>query len=105
MKIVVDEKIPWILPPLQELADSVVALPGQSITRADAMDADILIVRTRTRCDRALLEGTSVRLVVTATIGFDHLDTAYLDEAGIEWHNCPGCNASATYKWLNPCLA
>lgn len=104
MKIVVDEKIPWILPPLQELADSVVALPGQSITRADVMDADILIVRTRTRCDRALLEGTSVRLVVTATIGFDHLDNAYLDEAGIEWHNCPGCNATSVAQYVHSSL-
>ena len=104
MKIVVDDKIPYILPALRELADEVVAKRGADITAADVRDAHILIVRTRTRCDRRLLEGSSVALIVTATIGYDHLDTDYLRQAGIEWTNCPGCNATSVAQYVGNSL-
>ena len=51
MKIVVDDKIPYIREKLALLADEVVYLPGAAITADDVRDADALIVRTRTRCD------------------------------------------------------
>lgn len=86
------------------LADEVVAKAGRAITPEDVRDADILLVRTRTPCDRRLLEGSRVRLIVTATIGFDHLDTAYLDAAGIQWANCPGCNANSVAQYIHACL-
>jgi erythronate-4-phosphate dehydrogenase len=75
MKIVVDDKIPYIRETICRLADEVVFLRGADITAVDVRDADVLVVRTRTRCNRQLLEGSTVQLVVTATIGFDHLDT------------------------------
>lgn len=104
MKIVVDHKIPFILEPLQALADVIVAKSGDSIGPADVRDADVLIVRTRTRCNEALLAGSRVRLILTATIGFDHLDTTYLNKAGIEWHNCPGCNATSVAQYVRNSL-
>lgn len=104
MKIVVDDKIPYILPYLHELADEVVAKRGSEITADDVRDAYILIIRTRTRVDRQLLEGSSVALVVTATIGYDHLDTDYLREAGIEWTNCAGCNATSVAQYVQNSL-
>lgn len=104
VKIVVDENIPFIREALSELADEVVAKAGSEICPADVRDATILVVRTRTRCDRSLLEGSRVRLVVTATIGFDHLDTEYLKSAGIEWYNCPGCNATSVAQYVKNCL-
>lgn len=104
MKIVVDDKIPYIMPALHELADEVVAKPGREITADDVSDAYILIVRTRTKCNRDLLEGSSVALVVTATIGYDHLDTDYLDEAGIQWANCAGCNANSVAQYIGNSL-
>ena len=104
MKIVCDDKIPYILPALQTLADEVVALSGKGISNADVADADILIVRTRTRCDHRLLKHSKVRLVVTATIGFDHIDTRWLTNHGIEWHNCPGCNATSVGQYVRNCL-
>lgn len=64
-------------------------------------DADALIVRTRTRCDEALLKGSSVKFVATATIGFDHIDADYMSRAGIEWMSCPGCNASSVEQYLH----
>ena len=104
MKIVVDDKIPYILPALNLLADEVVAKAGSEITAADVRDADILVVRTRTRCDQKLLENSHVRLIVTATIGYDHLDTAYLDAQGIQWTNCPGCNATSVGQYVRNSL-
>lgn len=104
MRAVVDDKIPYIQGQIERLVDEVAYLPGSAITKDDVRDADILIVRTRTRCDRALLEGSKVGLVVTATIGFDHLDTQYLDEAGVRWTNCPGCNASSVCQYVHNAL-
>ncbi len=100
MKIVVDDKIPYIREKLALLADDVVYLRGAEISAADVRDADALIVRTRTRCDRKLLEGSKVQFVATATIGFDHIDTDYLHKAGIFWTNCPGCNAASVAQYL-----
>ena len=100
MKIVVDDKIPYIREKLALLADEVVYLRGAEIGADDVRNADALIVRTRTRCDRRLLEGSKVQFVATATIGFDHIDTDYLREAGIYWTNCPGCNAASVAQYL-----
>ena len=95
MKVIVDNKIPYIKEAIEALADEVVYLPGKEITPEVVKDADALITRTRTRCDRTLLAGSKVKFIGTATIGFDHIDTAYCHEAGITWSNCPGCNAGA----------
>ena len=104
MKIVVDDKIPYIQPALKELADEVVVKGGSEIGPEDVRDATILLVRTRTRCDGTLLEGSAVRLIVTATIGYDHLDTAFLEKAGIKWANCPGCNATSVAQYVKNSL-
>lgn len=104
MKIIVDDKIPFIHGQVERLADEVVYLPGSAIGPSDVRDADALVVRTRTHCDRRLLEGSRVRFVVTATIGYDHLDTDYLREAGIQWTNCPGCNATSVAQYVRNSL-
>lgn len=104
MKIVVDDKIPYIREPLDRLGAEVMYKNGGSICRSDLVGADALIVRTRTRCARTLLEGTGVRFVATATIGFDHIDTQYMSDAGIKWVNCPGCNAASVAQYVESCL-
>lgn len=104
MKVIVDDKIPYIREAIARVADEVVYLPGSAISATDVCDADALIVRTRTRCDRRLLEGSRVQFIATATIGFDHLDVDYLREAGIRWTNCPGCNASSVAQYLHTTL-
>lgn len=100
MKIVVDDKIPFIRGQVERLADEVVYLPGSAIGRGDVHDADALIIRTRTHCTRQLLKDSRVRFIATATIGYDHLDTNYLQEAGIKWTNCPGCNATSVAQYV-----
>ena len=100
MKIVVDNKIPYIRETICQLADEDVFLSGAAITAADVKEADVLVVRTRTHCNQQLLEGSKVQLVVTATIGYDHIDTHWLDKAGICWTNCPGCNSGSVAQYV-----
>ena len=104
MKVVVDNKIPYIKEAVSRIADEVVFLPGADFTKESVKDADALIVRTRTRCDRGLLEGTRVKFIATATIGYDHIDTEYCREAGITWTNCPGCNAGSVEQYVRSAL-
>lgn len=104
MKIVIDDKIPYIRDAVAAITDDAVYMDGSAIKADDVRDADAMIVRTRTRCDERLLGGSRVRFVGTATIGYDHLDTAWLDRAGICWTNCPGCNASSVAQYLRSVL-
>lgn len=103
MKLVIDDKIPYIRGEAERLGEAVY-LPGAAITAADVREADALIVRTRTRCDESLLRGSRVRFIATATIGYDHLDTGYLDAHGIGWANCPGCNARSVAQYVGCAL-
>lgn len=104
MKAIVDDKIPYIARAIESVADEVVYLPGKDFTPEVVADADVLVVRTRTRCDAALLAGSRVRFVATATIGYDHIDTAWCASAGISWANCPGCNAASVAQYVQSSL-
>lgn len=99
MKIVADHKIPFLQGAFEDFAD-IHYLPGNAISRSDLMDADALIIRTRTKCNAKLLDGTSVKFIATATIGFDHIDIDYCKERGIEWTNAPGCNSSSVEQYI-----
>lgn len=104
MKIIIDNKIPYIKEAVQRIADEVVYAPGKDFTPELVRDADALIVRTRTHCNRDLLEGSRVRFIATATIGFDHIDTEYCKQAGIEWTNAPGCNSASVAQYIQSSL-
>lgn len=104
MKVIVDNKIPYIAGEIEKIADEVVYLPGDAFTKEEVKEADALVVRTRTHCNRDLLEGSQVKFIVTATIGFDHIDTEYCHEAGIAWTNCPGCNAGSVEQYIHSVL-
>lgn len=104
MKVIVDNKIPYIIGLIETLADEVIYLPGKDFTPEVVKEADALIIRTRTLCNRQLLEGSKVQFIGTATIGFDHIDTKYCQEAGITWSNCPGCNAGAVEQYVHAAL-
>ena len=101
MKVIVDTKIPYIKGIIERLADEVVYAEGGEFDSRLVRDADALIVRTRTRCDRRLLEGSRVRFIATATIGFDHIDTDYCRQAGITWANAPGCNSGGVEQYVH----
>ncbi len=99
MKIVADIDVPF-LEGVFEPYGEVLYKKGLDISREDVMDADALLVRTRTRCDAALLEGTSVKMIATATIGMDHIDQEYCHNAGIEVANAAGCNAGGVMQYV-----
>lgn len=103
MKVIIDNKIPYIAGALEPFAE-VVYLPGNLTTAEDVKGADALVTRTRTICNKELLEGSKVRFIATATIGFDHIDTAYCSSAGIEWVNAPGCNAESVNQYIASAL-
>lgn len=104
MKIVIDDKIPFIREAVSQITDEAIYKSGPLIGPDDIKDADALIVRTRTRCDKNLLAGSRLKFIATATIGFDHIDTEYLKEKGITWCNCPGCNANSVAQYIHSCL-
>lgn len=100
MKVVIDEKIPYLHEALTAMGMNVVALPGDVIKNNDLTDAGALFVRTRTVCDEALLYNTAVRFIGTATIGYDHIDVGYCRENDIVWTNAAGCNAGAVLQYV-----
>lgn len=106
MRIVCDQHIPFLLEAVQNEWPQVeiVPLKPEEIDSLSIRHADVLVVRTRTRVDETLLASSSVRLVCTATIGFDHIDTAYCDSHGIQWMACPGCNAQAVCDYIEEAI-
>lgn len=103
MKIIVDENIPFGREAFETLGD-VVLRPGRAISPEDVRDADMLMVRSITKVNAALLDGSRVRFVATATIGVDHLDEAYLRERGIAYASAPGCNANSVGEYIAAAL-
>lgn len=99
MKVVADNTVPYLKGVLEPVAE-VVYLDSQAFTSERIKDADALIVRSVDKCTRSLLKGSQVRLITTATIGFDHIDTHYCVEAGITWKNAPGCNAASVGQYV-----
>lgn len=103
MLILVDKHVPYLRGVLEPYAE-VRYLEPEEFSPAVVREADALIVRTRTKVNAALLEGSRCRLVCTATIGFDHIDTAWCEAHGIRWTNAPGCNAQAVCDWVEEAL-
>lgn len=99
MKVVIDSAIPYIRGVLDSFAETLY-LEGGKFTREAVADADALIIRTRTRIDQTLLEGSRVRFVATATIGKDHIDEEYCQRNGIIVCSAPGCNARGVLQWV-----
>lgn len=99
IQIIADDKIPFLRGVLESFA-KVGYFPGPEINQDILKNADALITRTRTKVTKDLLDGTKVKFVATATIGFDHIDTSWLDENNIGWTNAPGCNSSSVMQYI-----
>ena len=106
MRIVCDAYIPYLVEAVQHAWQGVDIFPlkPEEINASAVRDADVLVVRTRTRVDESLLKDSRVRLVCTATIGFDHIDTAYCETHNIQWMSCPGCNAQAVCDYIEEAI-
>ncbi|WP_248796661.1 4-phosphoerythronate dehydrogenase PdxB [Pseudomonas sp. MWU13-2105] len=99
MLIVADENIPLIEAFFAGFGE-IRRLPGRGIDRAAVAEADVLLVRSVTQVNRELLDGSRVRFVGTCTIGTDHLDLDYFQQAGIHWSSAPGCNARGVVDYV-----
>ncbi len=80
--------------------NTLIKKPGRAICRADLMDADLLLVRSITQVNEALLQGTAVKFVGSATVGADHLETKWLDQQGIQWALAAGCSTTAVAEYV-----
>ena len=99
MHILADENIPLVDEFFAGFGE-IRRMPGRSINRAALENVNVLLVRSVTRVDREMLEGSAVRFVGTCTIGTDHLDLDYFEQAGIEWASAPGCNARGVVDYV-----
>ncbi len=99
MKIIIDDNIPFVKGVLEPCAD-VVYLHESAIDADVVKDADALLVRTHTRCNASLLDGSRVKFIGTGTIGTDHIDLPYCAGNGITVANAPGCNAPAVAQYV-----
>lgn len=99
MKLVADENIPYVSAYFSG-CDEILLKSGRDIRREDLFDADILLVRSITNVNQSLLQDTPVKFVASATAGFDHMDTQWLEKAGIKWSYAKGCNAEAVVEYV-----
>lgn len=106
MRIICDAHIPFVCEAVQREWPEVDICPMEpdQIDASAIHNADVLIIRTRTKVNKQLLANSSVQLVCTATIGYDHIDTAYCDDTGIRWISCPGCNAQAVCDYIEEAI-
>ena len=104
LRILAESSIPYLKGSLEKLGQ-VAYLPSKEFTKETVREADWLIIRSITKITPDLLEGSRIKLITTATIGFDHIDAKYCEEHGIKWYNSPGCNAGGVGQYAASTLS
>lgn len=99
MLIVADENIPMLESFFSDFGE-VRPVAGRTMTAMEVRDADIVLVRSVTPVNQALLAGSRVRFVGTATIGTNHIDLDWLAAQGIAFQAAPGCNANSVVEYV-----
>lgn len=103
MKILADAHIPYLKGVIEQFGE-VEYLPGNLFSHETIKDKDVLFVRTVTRFDEKILANTNIKLICSATIGYDHIDTEYCSENNIAWRTAPGCNANSVEQYVSASL-
>ena len=103
MKVIIDSAIPFIAGVFEPYAE-VQYLAGEQFDADAVRDSDALVIRTRTKCNAALLEGSQVQFIATATIGYDHIDLGYCHKHGIAVATAAGCNSRGVLQWVAAAL-
>jgi len=103
LSIVVDENVPFARETFGRLG-SVALVPGRKIGATEVRSANVLIVRSVTRVNADLIDGSCIQFVGTATIGVDHVDTSYLARRGIAFTSAPGSNANSVSEYVTAAL-
>jgi erythronate-4-phosphate dehydrogenase len=99
LRIVADSSIARVREAYGDLGDLVLR-PGRSINADDVRDADALVIRSTTRVNAELLDGSRVRFVGATVVGTDHMDLEYLNDRGIAHTSAPGSNAVSVREWF-----
>lgn len=99
LKVIIDSDIPFIKGVLEPFC-SALYLKGEAINPQVTANAQALIVRTRTKCDKELLNGSNVKAIFSATIGCDHIDLDYCKREGISVFNAAGSNANGVVQYV-----
>lgn len=101
MVIFVDEQIPLLANSLAFVGE-VHTFNGRTLTRKQLLDTncEVLFVRSTTKVNRELLEGTNVKFVGTATSGTDHIDTDFLNANSIFFADAKGSNANSVAEYV-----
>jgi erythronate-4-phosphate dehydrogenase len=103
IRVAADASIPFLAGELESFVD-IQYYSASEIQRETIKERDALLIRSRTKCDAQILEGSNIRFVGTATTGYDHIDTSYCEAKGIKWSYAPGCNASSVVQYLASAL-
>lgn len=103
LTIVADENIPLVEEYFSNFGQ-LTLLPGRNLSGKDIQKADVLLIRSVTQVNQALLQDSNVAFIGSATIGVDHVDTAYLTKRGIHFQNAPGCNANSVAEYVTLAL-
>lgn len=107
--LLIDDAIPFIKGVFEPYAEVIYAdgKDFEGILHSKGCSASLekketvaLIIRTRTKCNAALLEGTNVKMIATATIGTDHIDLDYCKSHGIRVESAPGCNSGGVLQYV-----
>jgi erythronate-4-phosphate dehydrogenase len=104
MKLMIDDAV-WGFKEIFSDFGEIITLPGREIDRQSLLDCEILIVRSRTKVNKELLEGTKVQFVGSTVAGLDHIDEAYLQANNITFASAQGCNANAVAEYVISALA
>ena len=99
MKLVIDDTV-WGFEEIFSDFGEIITLPGRQIDRQSLLDCDILIIRSRTKVNKELLQGTKVQFVGSTVAGLDHIDEASLSENNITFASAQGCNANAVSEYV-----
>jgi len=103
MKILFDENMPYAKEFFSGFCetDELIPFSGRGLTAQQVSDADVLLVRSITQVNEALLkDNKNISFVGTATIGTDHIDQKYLAKRNIAFHSAPGCNAISVAEYV-----
>ena len=100
MRILADQNMPLVEQYFSEFGE-ITRFAGRELAPEQLIDADVLLVRSITQVDKALLsKANKLKFVGTATIGTDHIDQSLLNERGIAFSSAPGCNATAVAEYV-----
>ena len=99
MKLIIDDAC-YAYDEIFSQFGEITTMAGRDINTESVKDVDVLIVRSRTKVNQDLLEGSNVKFVGSTVAGLDHVDQDYLKENNITFFSAQGCNSMAVAEFV-----